>query len=99
MPSPFPGMDPFIESQAWSDFRSRLVTEISFALVPRIHPRYVVRIEERMYIEHVPNGHLLCIRPDVTVLEPAGHKAPAAGAGAAAPVGDGHARRAHPAAA
>lgn len=28
MPSPFPGMDPFIENQRWSDFHHGLFEEI-----------------------------------------------------------------------
>ncbi|MBI5651237.1 MAG: DUF4058 family protein [Chloroflexi bacterium] len=68
MPSPFPGIDPFIEGQAWADFHARLITEISDLLVPDVRPRYAVRVEERVYIEHHSNGHAHIIRPDVTVL-------------------------------
>jgi len=48
MPSPFPGMDPFIESRVWKDFHHRLIDNLSDALVPRVRPRHVVRVEERV---------------------------------------------------
>jgi hypothetical protein len=52
MPSPFPGMDPFIEDQEWEDFHSRFNTAISEALAPGVEPRYIVRVERRIYVEH-----------------------------------------------
>lgn len=51
MPSPFPGMDPFVEMQEWSDFHSRFNNDVSDALVPRLEPRYIVRVERRVYVE------------------------------------------------
>jgi hypothetical protein len=61
-------MDPFIESQVWEDFHTRFISGLSDALVPRVRPRYVVRIEERIYIEHETDELPKVIRPDVTVL-------------------------------
>lgn len=52
MPSRFPGMDPFIEDQEWEDFHSRFNTAISEALAPGVEPRYIVRVERRIYVEH-----------------------------------------------
>lgn len=52
MPSQFPGVDPFIEGQEWEDFHGRFNNRISDALVPRVRPRYIVRIERRVYVEH-----------------------------------------------
>jgi hypothetical protein len=46
MPSPFPGMDTFIEGQKWRDFHSTLITVIRELLLPQVRPRYVVDIEE-----------------------------------------------------
>ncbi len=68
MPSPFPGMDPFIESQVWEDFHRHFIEDIFTALVPRVRPRYVVRVEERVYVEYAPNRREV-IRPDVSVVE------------------------------
>lgn len=69
MPSPFPGLDPFIEGQTWADFHHALIEVIREALLLQTRPRYVVRVEERVYVEHEPNGGAGLVRPDVTVLE------------------------------
>jgi uncharacterized protein DUF4058 len=72
VPSPFPGMDPFIESQIWENFHHALIEVMRESLIPHTRPRYVVRVEERVYVEHIPSSGSMCIRPDVTVLERAG---------------------------
>jgi len=69
MPSRFPGMDPFIEGQFWRDFHGRMANAISDALVPRLRPRYLARLDERVYVETEPEGLPRTIRPDVTILE------------------------------
>ncbi len=56
MPSPFPGMDPHIENQEWEDFHARYNTAISDALAPAVEPRYIVRVERRVYVEHPLGG-------------------------------------------
>ena len=51
MPSPFPGMDPYLEDpELWPDVHSTLINEIRNALNPALRPRYVARIELRVYI-------------------------------------------------
>lgn len=45
MPSPFPGMDPYLEGYLWPDVHHRLATQISDQLMPMSRPRYVARIE------------------------------------------------------
>lgn len=51
MPSPFPGMDPYIElCRLWEDFHSNLLGEIQRALSERVPDRYVVRAGERSYV-------------------------------------------------
>ena len=52
MPSPFPGMDPFLEGPEWEDFHATFNTVIREHLSPRVEPRYLVRIERRIYVEH-----------------------------------------------
>lgn len=52
MPSPFPGMDPFLENQEWEDFHGRFNTVIADVLSPLLRPAYFVRIERRVYLEH-----------------------------------------------
>jgi hypothetical protein len=51
MPSPFPGMDPFIEGQAWTDFHLTMISEARAALIPLVRPHYIVRVEERVYLD------------------------------------------------
>ncbi len=53
MPSPFPGMDPFIENQKWEDFHTSFVSAIRDALVPSVRPKYVVEVERRVYLERI----------------------------------------------
>jgi Protein of unknown function (DUF4058) len=52
MPSRFPGMDPFIEDQEWEDFHSTFNTVMRERLAPGVEPRYIVRVERRVYVEH-----------------------------------------------
>ncbi len=68
MPSPFPGMDPFVELQEWDDFHAKFNTAISDALQPLVAPRYIVRAERRVYVESPGESDSLFRRPDVAVL-------------------------------
>lgn len=68
MPSPFPGMDPFLESQWWNDFHHRFIPELADTLSARIRPQYVTIIEEHVYLAHeAEDGNSVRI-PDVSVL-------------------------------
>ena len=70
MPSPFPGMDPFIEGRLWRDFHHELISVVRESIAPRLIPRYVTRIEERVYVEDTPEEPEHLIIPDITVAEP-----------------------------
>ena len=50
MASPFPGMDPFIEGQRWRDFHTTFITVVREMLAPQVRPRYVVEVEEYVYL-------------------------------------------------
>jgi hypothetical protein len=50
MPSPFPGMDPFIEGQQWRDLHHGMISMIQELLAPNVLPRYVVLVEEDVYL-------------------------------------------------
>jgi len=51
MPSPFPGMDAYLEGRnVWPDVHSALIVAIRDALAPQVAPAYYVAIEERTYI-------------------------------------------------
>jgi hypothetical protein len=86
MPSPFPGMDPFLEDQAWKDFHHEVISVIRESLTQHVVPRYVVRVDERVYLEHQPEERPGVIEPDVIVLEPQGPSLPSRGGAATATV-------------
>ncbi len=51
MPSPFPGMDPFIEACGrWESFHPKLIGEIERTLAAALPERYYVDLEVRSYI-------------------------------------------------
>jgi hypothetical protein len=50
MPSPFPGLDPYLENpELWPEVHHRLITAIADAIGPSIRPKYRVAIEKRIY--------------------------------------------------
>jgi hypothetical protein len=70
MPSPFPGMDPFLEgSPEWQDFHDDFIYAIRQALVPQVRPRYLVRAQTQVYVLEETDGHVGIIIPDVLVAE------------------------------
>ncbi len=69
MPSPFPGMDPFIEDQVWDDFHLDLISATRSSLIPQVRPRYVVRVDRYVYVDDASDEELQRIRPDAFVLE------------------------------
>ena len=69
MPSPFPGMDPFIENRnRWSSFHARMVVAIADFLVPLIRPKYMAVAEQRVYVEREPEPSRY-IQPDVSIYQ------------------------------
>ena len=48
MPSPFPGMDPFIEGQIWQDFHDSLIPDLRDALNWSLPGRYTAYIQDRV---------------------------------------------------
>lgn len=68
MPSPFPGMDPYIEDpEIWSDFHIDLAAEIRTRLNQVIQPNYVARLIPRVTYELVGIGKTHRVHPDVSV--------------------------------
>ena len=65
MPSPFPGMDPYLEAPSlWPGVHQSLITYIRDVLQPTVRPRYHARIGERLYV--VETYHTLY--PDVMLV-------------------------------
>lgn len=67
MPSPFPGMDPYLEHpRAWPNIHHRLITAIADDLAPKLLPKYQVLVEERVY-QVDGQDSILGRAPDVSV--------------------------------
>jgi hypothetical protein len=61
MDYPFPGMDPYLEHAVlWESVHARLIVAIANQLQPRLDPRHVVSIAERVFNEgpqrRIPNA-------------------------------------------
>jgi hypothetical protein len=69
MPSPFPGMNPYIEQPAaWKDFHSRFIPIAAELLGAQVLPRYYVKIEEHVFIHEPPAGERFPLgRPDLSL--------------------------------
>jgi len=68
MPTPFPGMDPYLERlDLWPDVHNSLITALRDELAPLLRPRYYVSIEERIYLAGTKEL-LFSGRPDVAVV-------------------------------
>lgn len=77
MPSPFPGMDPYLEEPGtWPNFHLDLIAEIKNVLNRRLRPKYYARSEERVYISDQDDPGRRVIAPDVRILFPKGNDAP-----------------------
>jgi hypothetical protein len=75
MPSPFPGMDPYLETpRLWPDVHHELISQIRAALNPLLRPRYVARVELRVYISGEDDPGIEVIVPDLRVEEIHGAK-------------------------
>ncbi len=65
MPSPFPGMDPYLERpEPWPDFHDRFITFICSQLQPALRPKYAALTQDRLYVVESKRP----IFPDVTVI-------------------------------
>jgi Protein of unknown function (DUF4058) len=75
MPSPFPGMDPFLEHPGhWPDFHHELISESRAALGSLLRPKYFVRVEERVYIAQEWDPARKLIVPDLHLTSRPGWK-------------------------
>lgn len=85
MPSPFPGMNPYLEQEdVWHDFHQRFPVVASDLLAAQVDPRYIVRIDQHTFIhelsseERQPFG-----RPDVFLAPSSAYTSEQTGAGTA----------------
>jgi Protein of unknown function (DUF4058) len=67
MPSPFPGMDPYLESPDWfPNLHDGLITFLVGALMKRLPEPYYARSRQRVWLEYTHRQ----IEPDVDLLHP-----------------------------
>lgn len=67
MPSPFPGMDPYLEAH-WGDIHARLVIYASDQLQGSLPSDLRARVEERVFVE-TEEGTRRSVYPDVRVIQ------------------------------
>ena len=74
MPSPFPGMDPYLEGDMWQEFHDRLANQISGQLMPLLGSRYVALLAKRYILTRptvgIVNLPARVVYPDVHVVVP-----------------------------
>jgi len=69
VPSPFPGMDPYLEGYLWPDVHSALAHTIRQQLAPQIQPKYVARLEISVIEDQSPAAEIGIMYPDVEVIK------------------------------
>src|SRR5947209_7032325 len=68
MPSPFPGMNPYLEqAEVRRDFHTTFVVACREALRPQVGSKYIVRLREHRYPYLVPAGERMEGSPEVDV--------------------------------
>ncbi len=70
MPSPFPGMNPWLEQDAlWHDFHQSFLSGLRDAIADEVSPRYYVALEEHVYIHEPPEPVARFLgRPDLAIV-------------------------------
>ncbi len=85
MPSPFPGMDPYLESQGyWQDSHFRLIAWMSRELNAHLSRNYAALIEERISLVDLSEESTDTYRPDVSIVRNTGAAGQASQRGVAA---------------
>lgn len=70
MPGPFPGVDPYLEAQAyWPDFHLTFLNYWREAIADGLPDDYEARLEERVKLVDLEAGTSFQIRPDVAVIQ------------------------------
>src|SRR5947207_7236964 len=67
MPSPFPGMDPYLE-QFWRDIHARCIIYAADQLQARLPADFRARVEKRIFVEPV-FAATRSVYPDIRVVE------------------------------
>jgi hypothetical protein len=74
MPSPFPGMDPYLEGPRWHGFHTMLCVKIVEYLTTQLGPYYVALVEERVVFDEEEEVSIssYSVRPDAYILRESG---------------------------
>jgi hypothetical protein len=57
MPSPFPGMNPYLEKlEMWSDFHDRFLVHAAEALTAQARPHFIISIAEHLFVQDPDGG-------------------------------------------
>jgi len=87
MPSPFPGMDPYIESWIWTSFHGNMINAIHDQLNPRLPKRYIASTDLYVWrVDETGEERVLVGAPDNYVSEQRAAPSGAAVATIAAPI-------------
>ncbi|OQY56931.1 MAG: hypothetical protein DRR08_22195 [Candidatus Parabeggiatoa sp. nov. 2] len=71
MPTPFPGMDPYLERPSlWVQVHASLIVDIQRFLTPLLRPRYNVAIEQHTYLTFLPPNEQRSGIPDILLASP-----------------------------
>jgi len=74
-------MNPYLEA-IWHDFRKRFLPAAAAYLVPQIRPKYIVSIDENVYLHDIPpDERRLLGRPDLSVIRGEGAPTRSGGVG------------------
>ncbi len=68
MPSPFPGMDPYLEGYLWPDLHTALANRLRQQLAPLLRPNYTARLGLYIVEDTAPEAEMGIMYPDVEVL-------------------------------
>ena len=70
MPSPFPGMDPYLENPAlWPDVHHELISVAREILLAQLRPKYFIQIDERVYLADDNDEARGVMIPDMRIRE------------------------------
>lgn len=72
MPSPFPGMDPYLEGAAWGTLHFQFIAQMARLLVPQLVPKYAVETSER-FVSVMPEDQsteIQLVPPELSVVFP-----------------------------
>ena len=71
MPSPFPGMNPYLEqADVWQDFHQSMMPVLREMLSEQVRPAYIVKVEELLFIHELSAEERRFLgRGDVSVTE------------------------------